>query len=185
MKDIFLIFAKYNKEADGEVLSLLGNLSNEERESDRGSYYGSLSGLARHILGGTHFFLSAFFKEALNDNTATHVAAREILKPLDDFPNFEGTLTEAQWKAAADAIVTVDDVYVKLSAVLTNEDYAKQIPVAWYGGNPASVPLSFLAQNLVAHNIHHRGQISQILDSLKIEHNFSGLNPACLADKTS
>ncbi|MDR2448242.1 MAG: damage-inducible protein DinB [Treponema sp.] len=185
MKDIFLVFAKYNKEADSVVLSLLGNLSNEERELDRGSYYGALSGLARHILGGTRFFLGAFFKEAIKDNTEAHIAAREILKPLETLPNFEGTLTEAQWKAVSDAIVTADDVYIKLSAVLTNEDYAKQIPIAWYGGNPASVPLFFLAQNLVAHNTHHRGQISQILDSLKIEHNFSGLNPAYLTDKTS
>jgi uncharacterized damage-inducible protein DinB len=28
----------------------------------------------------------------------------------------------------------------------------------------------------VAHNTHHRGQISQILDSLKIENDFSGIN---------
>jgi uncharacterized damage-inducible protein DinB len=185
MKDIFLVFARYNKEADNAVLSLLGNLSNEERELDRGSYYGSLSGLARQILGGIRFFLGSFFKEALTDNAAAYVAAREILKPLETLPNFEGALAEAQWKAVADAIVIADDVYVKLSEVLTDEDYAKQIPIAWYGGNPASVPLSFLAQNLVAHNTHHRGQISQILDSLKIEHNFSGLNPTCLTGKTS
>ncbi|MDR0557741.1 MAG: damage-inducible protein DinB [Treponema sp.] len=181
MKDIFLVFAKYNKEADSAALSLLGNLSDEERELDRGSYYGSLSGLARHILGGTRFFLGTFFKEALKDNSAAHTAAREILKPLESLPNDEGTLTDAQWKATADALAVADDVYVKLSAVLTNEDYATQIPIGWYGGNPASVPLSFLAQNLVAHNTHHRGQLSQILDSLKIEHNFSGLNPAHLS----
>ncbi|MDR0708313.1 MAG: damage-inducible protein DinB [Treponema sp.] len=185
MKDIFLVFAKYNKDADSAVLSLLGDLSNEEREADRGSYYGGLSGLARHILGGVRFFLGSFFKEAIKDNTPAHVAALEILKPLETLPNFEGTLAEAQWKAVADAIATADDVYVKLSAVLTDEDYAKQIPIAWYGGNPASVPLFFLAQNLVAHNTHHRGQISHILDSLKIKHDFSGLNPACLTDKAS
>ncbi|MDR1073678.1 MAG: damage-inducible protein DinB [Treponema sp.] len=181
MKDIFLVFAKYNKEADSAVLSLLGDLSNEERELDRGSYYGSLSGLTRHILGGVRFFLGSFFKEAIKDN----IAAREILKPLDNLPNFEGTLAEAQWKAVADALAVADDVYVKLSEVLTDEDYTKQVPIGWYGGNPASVPLSFLAQNLVAHNTHHRGQISQILDSLKIEHDFSSLTPACLAGKTS
>jgi hypothetical protein len=122
------------------------------------------------------FFLGTLFKEALND----HAEAQKALTPLEKFLAFEGTLTESQWHTVVDALIVADDVYVKVSEVLTDADYAKQVSIGWYGGNPAAVPLSFLAQNLVTHNTHHRGQLSQILDSLKIEHNFSGLSPACL-----
>ncbi|MDR1444677.1 MAG: damage-inducible protein DinB, partial [Treponema sp.] len=40
-------FAKYNQEANKNILELLNKLSNDEREKERGSYYHSLSGLVR------------------------------------------------------------------------------------------------------------------------------------------
>jgi uncharacterized damage-inducible protein DinB len=38
------------------------------------------------------------------------------------------------------------------------------------------VPAFFLLNNLVAHGTHHRGQVSQILDELKIENDYSDVN---------
>jgi uncharacterized damage-inducible protein DinB len=40
--------------------------------------------------------------------------------------------------------------------------------------------LSFMISQLVVHGTHHRGQISQILDELKIDSDFSGINAAFL-----
>jgi uncharacterized damage-inducible protein DinB len=33
-----------------------------------------------------------------------------------------------------------------------------------------------MLQQIVVHGTHHRGQISQILDSLKIDNDYSGIN---------
>ncbi|GHV71079.1 hypothetical protein AGMMS49928_21370 [Spirochaetia bacterium] len=175
MKDIFLVFAKHNEAADEAAFSILNGLSNEEREKDRASYYGSLSGLARHVAGGTTFFLS-IYKGVLGHNAA----ALKALSAIEGVSIPEGPLNDAQWKSLVAAVKTADAAFVKLVEALNADDFKAPVPTEWYGGNPPTVPLSFMLQNLVMHNAHHRGQISQILDSLKIDNDFSGINAAFL-----
>jgi uncharacterized damage-inducible protein DinB len=146
-------------------------MSNDEREKDRGSYYGSLSGLFRHIIGGTRYFLG-LFKGALEGNAA----ALGALSALDGIPfPAEGQLSEAQWKELGGELEAVDAAYVGMAEALTGADLPQPVKIDWYGGNPASMPLSFMLSQLLVHNTHHRGQISQILDSLKIDNDFSGI----------
>jgi uncharacterized damage-inducible protein DinB len=68
-----------------------------------------------------------------------------------------------------------------MAEALSESDMKLPIKIDWYGGNPASVPLSFMLSQLLLHNIHHRGQISQILDSLKIDNDFSGIDISLLS----
>ncbi|GHU75541.1 diguanylate cyclase [Spirochaetia bacterium] len=176
MKNSFLVFAKYNEAADEAAFSILNGLSNEEREKDRGSYFGSLSGLARHVAQGTRFFLG-IFKGVLGNNAAA-LKALSVLDSELSLP--EGPLNDAQWKSLAAAVKAADAAFVKLVEALNPADFQTPVPTEWYGGNPPAVPLSFMLQSLVTHNAHHRGQISQILDSLKIDNDFSGINAAFL-----
>jgi uncharacterized damage-inducible protein DinB len=171
MKEIFEMYTKYNQAGNKEIYGILDKLSNDQREQDRGSYYGSLSALFRHVLGGTWFFLG-LYKGVLGGNAA----ALKALAPLEGFSLPEGTLTEAQWKGLGAALDTVDAVYVNLAAALNDADLKLPLKTEWYGGNPAEVPLSFMLHQLVVHNTHHRGQISQILDSLKIDNDYSGID---------
>jgi uncharacterized damage-inducible protein DinB len=170
----YVIFAKQNAEANGSIITILEQLSCEEREKERGSYYGSLSGLVRHLTGGICFFGGLFTR-----TLAGNAAASKALAGLAAIPKPpEGALTEAQWKEAAAALAAADRAYVALTEALKDEDLDAPVELNWYGGNPAAVPLSFMLQQLVAHNIHHRGQISQILDELKIDNDYSGINVA-------
>ena len=75
----------------------------------------------------------------------------------------------------------MDAGYIALAEALSEADLRQPIKIDWYGGNPDSVPLSFMLSQLLVHNTHHRGQISQILDSLKIDNDFSGIDAAFLA----
>ena len=169
MKDT-LIYAKYNQAGNKAIYNILNAMSNKEREKDRGSYYGSLSGLLRHILGGTKFFLG-MYKGALADG-----AALKAVSAVDSVPfPAEGELSESQWKELGSALEAVDSVYINMAEALTEADLSRPVKIDWYGGNPDSVPLSFMLSQLVVHNTHHRGQISQILDSLKIENDYSGI----------
>jgi uncharacterized damage-inducible protein DinB len=173
MKNVLLIQAKYMQEADREVYALLDALSNEQREAERGSYYGRLSGLARHILGGTLFFHS-LFKSALGDSPAAKIlSCPPVSVPKD-------ALTEDQWKALGPVFETADSATVDFVAALGDAELTAPVRVEWYGGNPASVPLYFMFTNLAAHGIHHRGQISQILDEMKVDNDYSGINAAFL-----
>ncbi|MDR1566935.1 MAG: damage-inducible protein DinB [Treponema sp.] len=172
MKEIFVTFAKYNEEADKAVVSILDKLSNDDREKNRKSYYGSLSSLARHVLGGTVFFLG-LFKDALPGNAAVQkaiasLAKVELLK--------EKKITEDQWKKVVTGFKIADKAYVDFAAALSDTDLETPVKINWFKGR-SDVPLSFMLENLIAHGTHHRGQISQILDSLKIDNDFSGVNP--------
>ena len=169
MKDT-LIYAKYNQAGNKAIFNILNALSNEEREKDRGSYYGSLSGLLRHVLGGTKFFLG-MYKGALAEGAALKAVSAADSVP---FPA-EGTLSESQWKDLGAALEAADAAYINMAEALTEADLSCPVKIDWYGGNPGSVPLSFMLSQLVVHNTHHRGQISQILDSLKIENDYSGI----------
>ena len=168
-----LTYAKYNQSGNQTIYYILSKLSNDEREKDRGSFYGSLSGLFRHIMGGTQYFL-LMFKEALNNNDAAITA----LAPLENVSLPEGTLDGTQWKELGKAMETLDAAYVKMAKALSESDLKNPVKIDWYGGNPAEVPLQFMLHQLVVHNTHHRGQISQILDSMKIDNDYSGINVA-------
>jgi uncharacterized damage-inducible protein DinB len=167
-----LMYAKYNQEGNKIIYGLLGKMSNDEREKDRGSFCGSLSGLFRHILGGTQFFLG-MYKNALSGNAAA-VKAVSAIENLPKLP--EGTLSEAQWKELEAPAAAIDAAYVGMAEALKESDLNLPVKIDWYGGNPASVPLSFMLSQLLVHNTHHRGQISQILDSIKVDNDYSGIN---------
>ena len=171
--NIDLMYARYNQAGNQVIYHILSKLSNDEREQDRGSFYGSLSGLLLHIMGGTQYFLS-LYKETLKDNDAIVKA----LAPIEGITMPEGKLSDAQWKELGASLDKLDAAYVKMAAALGTADLEKPVAIDWYGGNPAEVPLQFMLHQLVTHNIHHRGQISQILDSLKIDNDYSGINVA-------
>jgi uncharacterized damage-inducible protein DinB len=170
-KELFVIFAKYNEEADKAALSVLNKMSGEDREKNRKSYYGSLSELARHLLGGTVFLLG-MLKEAAGSNAG----ALKALEPLAKIDIPKGKLSDAQWKKTAAAIKAADKACVDFAAALGEEDLDAPVKLSWYKGKPPEVPLYFMLQQLVVHGTHHRGQISQILDSLKIDNDYSGIN---------
>lgn len=170
MKEVFLTYAKYHKEADQAVLALLSQFSVADLEKDRGSYYKSLFGLAKHVLEGTLYFQS-LFKPALTQNAA----ALKALSSAEGIKVPQGPLTEEHWKKVKEQFALADESFISMVASLTDGDFKISVKVPWYGGKPDAVPLSFMLQNFVLHGTHHRGHISQILDELKIDHNFSGL----------
>jgi len=169
-----LMYAKYNQAGNQAVYAILDGMSHDEREKDRGSYYGSLSGLIRHLIGGTCFFLG-LFRAPLSGNASA-------LKAIDSLPPMppEGALNEAHWKGLRGTLDAVDAAYVAFAESLTGADLLLPIKIDWYGGNPAEVPIFFMLSQLVVHNTHHRGQISQVLDSLKIDNDYSGIDVAFL-----
>jgi uncharacterized damage-inducible protein DinB len=172
MSNAFTMFTKYNQETNGIILELVEKLSNDDREKERGSFFHSLSGLIRH-LGGSALFHAGLYRTALGSSPAV-----KHLAPLEKIAFPKDTLTEAQWKQVVADLKTADQALVDFAAALTDADLAAPVKLNWYGGNPADVPVSFLLYQLNAHNTHHRGQVSQILDELKIEHNFSSINVA-------
>jgi uncharacterized damage-inducible protein DinB len=171
MKEVFVTFAQYNEAANKAITGILDKMTNEDREKSRKSYYGSLSGLYCHLLGGTVFLLG-MCKDAVSGNAA----AQKALKPLEKIEILKGKLTGEQWQKAAAGMKAADKAYLAFVSALSGEDLNAPVTLNWYNGKPPSVPLSFMLQQLAVHGTHHRGQISQILDSLKIDNDYSSIS---------
>jgi uncharacterized damage-inducible protein DinB len=176
MKELFVINALYNQAADRAFMAILNGLSRDEREQDRGSYYKSLSGLAGHILGGTVHMLG-MFKDAVAQNDA----ASKALAALQSIALPKGPLSEAQWRQLAADMETADNAHVDFAKALAEGDLKSPVKVPWFKDNPESVPLFFMLNQVTTHGTHHRGQISQILDGMKIDNDYSGVSVAFLS----
>ncbi|ULQ60237.1 damage-inducible protein DinB [Brucepastera parasyntrophica] len=174
MQEIIFMYTQYIKQTNETVVSLLNCISHEEREKDRGSFYGGLSELVRHILGGTIYFHSLF-----RDSLPAKVKALKALDASRDIVEIpEKAITEEQWEHLTSALAVVDHATINFASRLTEKDLKLPVKLDWYGGKPPSVPLFFLFHQLIVHVIHHQGQISQILDEMEIDHDFSGINIA-------
>lgn len=173
MKKLFLMHALYTQQANAKVLELLDQLKLEERNADRKSYYKSLSGLAQHNIGSILFF-HGMMRPALPGNKALSSTA-QLQMPEGD------TLDASQWAQLKEVARQADQATVELVEGLSEEDLHKQLPIDWYGGNPASVPVHYILHIATMHGVHHRGQISQILDEMGIDNDFSGIDVGLLS----
>jgi len=171
MKKVFLAFVKQNQEADKTIAGIIEKLSDDDREKDRKSYYKSLSGLFRHNTGATVYFIN-MMKDAVPDNAA----AQKAVKPLSKYQELKGKLTPEQWKQAVSFSAVAGKALVDFVNALEDKDFEAPVKIDWYKGKPPAAPLWFMLEQQITHNLHHRGQMSQIFDSLKIENDYSGIN---------
>ncbi|HOX32572.1 MAG TPA: DinB family protein [Spirochaetales bacterium] len=169
MKEVLSMYARYGKRADESVMALLDGLSPEARNEDRKSYYKSLTGLASHLAGGALYFAGLF-------RAALPAAAAALQAGEGPAPGEGGQLDAAGWAELKARWAAADRAIVELVAALSEAELAAPVKLDWYGGKPDSVPMCFLLHQLYVHGIHHRGQISQILDSMGVEHDFSGID---------
>jgi uncharacterized damage-inducible protein DinB len=170
MKKVLLMYARYTQRANASVIALLDKLSNDARNQDCKSYYKSLSGLVSHAVGGTPYFHRLF-------RTAVPTAAKS-LHATDGLSCPEASkLTSAQWSELKRVTALGDQATIDFIDAASEAELSTAVKIDWYDGKPDSVPLCFLLHNMYVHGIHHRGQISQVLDSMGIEHDFSGLEP--------
>jgi Uncharacterized protein conserved in bacteria len=163
------MYARHNQRANASVIALLDGLTAKARNESCGSYYKTLSGLMSHVAGGTCYFHGMF--------RAAIPSAAKALKATEGLSCPEGAkLTAAQWAELKSACAVADKTTIDFIQAASEADLKTPIKIDWYGGKPDAVPACFLLHNFFVHGTHHRGQISQVLDSMGIEHDFSGLD---------
>jgi uncharacterized damage-inducible protein DinB len=170
MKEILLMYARYTRRANASVIALLDGLSIDARNENRRSYYTSLSGLVSHVVGGTPY-LHGLFRSAAPQ-------AAKALQATEGLSCPEGAkLSAAQWTELKRVTAIGDQATIDFIEAAGEAELSLPVKIDWYGGKPEAVPLCFLLHSNYVHGMHHRGQISQVLDFMGIEHDFSGLDP--------
>ncbi len=172
MKETLLMYARHTKQTNASAMALVDGLSHEARGEDRKSYYKSLAGLAIHIFDSTLYF-HGLCRDSFPAAATALAATTSLAAP-------EGELTEAQWKKLKADLALADQAFVDLVLTLGEAEISHPIKLDWYDGKPPAVPFYVIAHQLFEHDTHHRGQISQILDEMGVEHDFSGIGLGCL-----
>lgn len=168
MNKTFLMYARYMQDKDLKIYNMLSSLPNAEREMDKGSYYKSLSGIFVHSVKVAGFFLD-LFRRALSPESA----ARKLL-PAEPAPIPEGELSEEMWKNLGGLMKEQDQTFVDFVSALIDTEMDAAVAPPWLQGK--TVPLYFMMHSYIVHQIHHHGQISQILDEMKIPNDFSAIS---------
>lgn len=146
--------AMFNQKGDALTTKLLASLSKEELTKERGSYFKNLESLYSHLVGG----------EILLVNTIAAVLPR--------FKIEAGEVGEFEFSVASKKSEAIASLIVKLAKEVTAEEL--EVNVDFYG---YQVPVGTMFIKIFTHSSHHRGQISQILDEMKIEHDLIRMTP--------
>jgi uncharacterized damage-inducible protein DinB len=166
MKEYLVHLIKYNQSANNQVIRLLSELDESERTLDRKSYYKSLHGLLDHIAGGALFFQRAIKASYPEVGGLDHkYFERKTEHGKINFPSFTELKT---------AIETLDSSFVKMVESLNDEDLKKTVTITHIN---KEFSLGVFIMQYANHGTHHRGQISQILDEMGIDNNFSNIAP--------
>jgi uncharacterized damage-inducible protein DinB len=169
----FAYLARYNRAANESLIRHLGGLSVADLAAPRGSHFGSIQGILDHIATCDINWLRRFRELFPGDEPLN----RPRLAPPGhawtefSFPDFAAFRSE---RALVDAIfedwVAMADVS-RFGEVLSYSDSH---------GHAKRYYFRDALDHVFNHQTHHRGQLSQILDELGIEHDFSNLCDSAL-----
>lgn len=139
--------ARYNCWQNNNLYGAADQLSHEERQKDRGAFFGSIHGTLSHLLWGDTIWMHRFDGWEL---------------PEIGIPDSHGFAPE--WDALCDQRGLADAAIMDWAERLAPADIEGQID--WYSKAVArrmSQPLAICIMQLFNHQTHHRGQVHAML----------------------
>jgi uncharacterized damage-inducible protein DinB len=167
-KDILDLYAKYNKQADSEMLRILGTLPESRLHEAAGSYYKSIAGLLNHALQATAGSLKRMADAGFHPDL--------ILPAIGSFPQVAmGETLFSKLAELTDLRTKADDTLIAVCAGASLEDLDKTFSFMGRDKQPKAMRFGGNLLALYAHEVHHRGGVSVILDGWGIENDWSSL----------
>lgn len=166
IKHSFKNLARYNQRANQEMYETLSKLTSRARRRDTGSWFGSIHSILNHLIICDLNWLKRY--RALSPDSTV------LTDPQLDPPNLS-------WNHDLHdhfADLWVDRAFVDRRIL----DWFSEFPASRYdavfqyqdsAGNTRQAEAGKAFEFLFLHQTHHRGQISQILDSFGLPNNFA------------
>lgn len=166
MKEVLILMAKYNKNANNEMMKVLEKVSPDDLKKDAGIYYGSILGTFEHILTADIAFFGGVFKAYCKNPEA-------VCEPVFHLATLKDGLEPEAKKDLLALFETrrkTDEAMIKLVDELCDLDKAEtlELPRVTF-----KKPRYQMVMAILTHSVHHRGQIAAVLDTLKIDNDFS------------
>ena len=162
----FQRLGRYNQRANREMFDILSGLTEPARRRDTGAWFGSLHGILNHIIICDINWLKRFL--ALSPQSPV------LNDPVLDPPNLSWTRDlHDDFEALSRHRRQVDGLIIEWFAEFPAQRYAERFTYTDSSGAGKTASAEGAFEFLFLHQIHHRGQISQILDSIGLSNNFA------------
>ncbi|MEL6551715.1 MAG: DinB family protein [Pseudomonadota bacterium] len=147
------MMARYNAWQNAAHLEACAALSDAERWTERGAFFGSIARTLNHILGDDQTWLARLRRDEAG------AAARVARFPYADAPR--------DWETFVRARRAVDSEITDFMDALGAGDLDAEIP--WLRGSERlTTPAGFMVAHLFNHQTHHRGQVHAMLGQLGV-----------------
>ena len=164
----FQYLARYNKAANEAMVAHLSKLESAAMAAPRGSYFGSIQGILDHLITCDINWLRRFRELYLDASTldVPRLAPAGHAWKEFAFPDFGEFRRER---------ASVDSIIVGWLAEADPRRFGEVLVYRDSHDHPKRYILGEAMDHFFNHQTHHRGQVSQILDELGIEHDYSNL----------
>lgn len=161
MKNILMLYARYNRDMNNEIIKLLSSLSEDELKRERNMHYKSISNLFNHLVIAEWYYLNAM----LYISGGNYSTNRETIQRIEtSFAESSAIMKELD-EGLVDFINKVTEDELKLER--------KNVKI--YNGRVVDISVWEYITQHITHQLHHKGQLSQVLDELNIEHEFGNI----------
>jgi uncharacterized damage-inducible protein DinB len=173
--DALVTLARYSQHANRRMFEVLGKEDVRERVAEKvDGYFDSIVAILNHLaladiawirrLSEVWGSLPVFLRQPASTWAVTEDIFSTPLLTLDALEQQQGELDEFLFSLAREAGPALDAGTVP--EIIAYRDTL---------GNPVSIPAEGALLHVLNHHTHHRGQISQILDAMGIENDYSGI----------
>ena len=169
-KDIFVLWAKYNKAANEKMDAVIKTLSKEEWAKDLGGYFKSVRGLCSHLYVCDFNWLKRY--SMLRDFTVL----KEAFFNREPYP-----FSEVLFDDMGEYLTKRPELDARISAFvdeLKDGDLNSLLKYSDSRGNTHEKIFGGLVMQSLNHDSHHRGMISLCLEMLGKENDFNSFGAA-------
>ncbi len=168
MKDLFVAYSRYNRQANAAIFSVLEGLSAEQLAFPVKAYYPTVTDTVFHVLKSDVkwlYRLSSFSPSSV---------PKDVLDPYLKDGAVDPALVAAGLRDFVAIRKRVDEAVIAVIAAVPAASFLKNLEIE-FGPKTMERPLWQLLMQWFNHQTHHRGQVSVQLDALGIDNDYSGV----------
>jgi uncharacterized damage-inducible protein DinB len=170
MKELFELYATYNKKANDSMINILKQMPEENIKKDMGTYFKSIFGTLEHNIQSNIMWFRR--TNRLFQQKYICISSHEIIKlPDSDIKK----RIDAEYKYIFGIKRQLDDLFEQYVKELNEEDFDKRLRYKNMKGEELERTYWNTIVHIFNHETHHRGVISAMLDQLKINNDYSGI----------
>jgi uncharacterized damage-inducible protein DinB len=166
MKAIIAALTVYNQGANRALCETIAKVDEEPLKRDCGTYYHSVLATIQHYLSYEISWLKRY------RTFGSHAALSDAIldRELDDILS----RTKDSLKETQSVLLPIDAVFVNLVNEMTDSDLDRLVKFTNPRGEEIEKKYWKTIFHVLNHSTHHRGEISAMLDILKISNDYAG-----------